>query len=336
MNSEYHDEDLQEKIVESIKDKSTQKKKKKKLKKEVVLIALLVFSISVVLVVQSKAAANKEKVVDDTVYTALEFDEPMKQVLKILTLKAEEHEKLFNNDKSTIEYSDIKNYEEEKLQRYIDFHNLHPELLHAEVIWRVNSDLDYDAYTLGAYVADPNDILVTVNKSYGIESAYVPSDLVEMDTIDDEFYLREEAHQMFKEMQEALAKKELKIGVDKAYANYQTLSQEYEAYVAEHGEDKALVDSVKPGHSEFQLGLALRVNDTQSDSSKFHETDTYHWLKLNAHRFGFIFRYEAAQDVTGYPKASNHLRYVGKDTAVDMYEKNISVLEEYIDKHGNK
>ena len=58
------------------------------------------------------------------------------------------------------------------------------------------------------------------------------------------------------------------------------------------------------------------------------------WLANNAHRFGFILRYpEGKEDITGYNYEPWHIRYVGKDVAKKIYEKNIT-LEEYLNKIG--
>ena len=49
----------------------------------------------------------------------------------------------------------------------------------------------------------------------------------------------------------------------------------------------------------------------------------------NAHRFGFILRYpQSKTDVTGYAYESWHYRYVGRDAALEIYSRGLT-LEEY-------
>jgi D-alanyl-D-alanine carboxypeptidase len=52
-------------------------------------------------------------------------------------------------------------------------------------------------------------------------------------------------------------------------------------------------------------------------------------LEQNAAKYGFIIRYPKGKDtITGYKYEPWHLRYVGKDVAVDVTTKGIT-LEEY-------
>lgn len=82
-----------------------------------------------------------------------------------------------------------------------------------------------------------------------------------------------------------------------------------------------------PGTSEHQLGIAVDIN---ADDKKCKPDDVYNWLSRNAHKYGFINRYPSDKtDITGIIYEPWHYRYVGKDAAAEIYEKNIC-LEEYI------
>jgi LAS superfamily LD-carboxypeptidase LdcB len=62
----------------------------------------------------------------------------------------------------------------------------------------------------------------------------------------------------------------------------------------------------------------------------FGQTLEGKWLKDNAHRFGFIIRFQKEYvDITGYSYEPWHIRYVGEDAAKEIHEKNIT-LEEYL------
>ena len=62
----------------------------------------------------------------------------------------------------------------------------------------------------------------------------------------------------------------------------------------------------------------------------FPETESYKWLKENAHKYGFIQRYpEDKVDITGYNFESWHYRYVGVEAATYIYENNITFDEYY-------
>ena len=65
--------------------------------------------------------------------------------------------------------------------------------------------------------------------------------------------------------------------------------------------------------------------------SAYQVADQYKWVKENAWRFGFIFRYPSEkQSITGNGGEFSHVRYVGTVHAEYMYKNNLC-LEEYID-----
>lgn len=318
---------------------SVSKKKKtnrgaQRIRKQKQIIVILVVLIGGLGIFQLQASLdNKVEHIDENIYTALRFDMPIKQTLEIITIENKGNDKLFNNQNNKIEYSDIKNYREDNLDRYIAYHALHPELLEAEVIWKVNANFDYEPYSNIIMIEDGNNILSVVNKNAALFDWFVPEDLVELEgTKTKGMLVRSDVNESFTQLLKALEKAELTIDVINAYEDYNSINSVYRNLVETEGVEAADQKGVRAGHSEHQLGLAIDVSD--GSDRKFSETDTYHWLKSNAHRFGFIFRYDRSESDTGYPQEANHLRYVGKETAIDMYEKNIVIFEEYLDKHG--
>ena len=80
----------------------------------------------------------------------------------------------------------------------------------------------------------------------------------------------------------------------------------------------------QPGTSEHELGLALDINDAQSDSG------LYDWLAAHAQEYGFIVRYPANKEaITGISYEPWHVRYVGLDAARDITAQGVT-LEEYL------
>lgn len=118
------------------------------------------------------------------------------------------------------------------------------------------------------------------------------------------------------------------------YRSYESQEQLYNDYVARDGEEAANQYSATPGNSEHQTGLAFDVgSDTATDDfrSSFGDTDEGKWMEEHAHEYGFIIRYlEGKEDITGYQYEPWHLRYVGKDLAQKVHQKNVT-LEEYFD-----
>lgn len=88
--------------------------------------------------------------------------------------------------------------------------------------------------------------------------------------------------------------------------------------------------SIASGHSEHNLGLALDIKSDDYES----DLDLLLSIKDLAHLYGFIIEeVKSDDDCLEY---GVHIRYIGKESSIDMYEKNIKILEEYIDKFTNQ
>jgi zinc D-Ala-D-Ala carboxypeptidase len=187
-------------------------------------------------------------------------------------------------------------------------------------------------------VALPNSIPVVVNKSLSLPENFVPQNLMYLN-VPFIFSGNSEKRMMRKEAAIELerlfagAKKEgvTLLGVS-AYRSYQTQKALFERYVAIDGYEKARTYSAIPGTSEHQTGLAIDVtggNGNCPAEDCFGGTIEAAWLEQNAAKYGFIIRYPKGKEtITGYKYEPWHLRYVGKDVAVDVSTKGIT-LEEY-------
>lgn len=88
-----------------------------------------------------------------------------------------------------------------------------------------------------------------------------------------------------------------------------------------------------PGASEHQIGLALDIVSTTYSGLEigFGETTAGKWLKEHCDEYGFILRYpEGKEYITGIQYEPWHFRYVGKEAAVQIMERDIT-LEEFIE-----
>lgn len=86
----------------------------------------------------------------------------------------------------------------------------------------------------------------------------------------------------------------------------------------------------RPYTSEHNTGLAIDFNGVDDN---FYKTKEYKWLMENAHKYGFIERYqEKHKQCTGVIYEPWHFRYVGKELAPLIKESGLC-LEEYIEKN---
>ena len=182
-------------------------------------------------------------------------------------------------------------------------------------------------------VKNPNDTLVLVNKNNKLKNDFIPSNLIELDLrySNYEKYFKKEAELAFYKLSEDAKKLDYRIIVVSAYRSYTYQEKLFDYYVKEKGIDYALNCSAKAGHSEHQTGLAIDVEGSNFDYDLFSKSKEFEWMKNNAYKYGFILRYpKGKEDITGFKYEPWHYRYVGKDIAKYIYEKNIT-LEEYFE-----
>lgn len=180
------------------------------------------------------------------------------------------------------------------------------------------------------------DPLILVNKYHPLSSDYVPSDLKKVNATTAsavDHKLAAEAATAFDQLSAAAKKEECTIKLVSGYRSYETQQNLFNTYVARDGNYTAAQYSAEPGYSEHQTGLAA---DVSSPSIEYDLIEAYGntkeglWLAKNAHKFGYIIRYqEDTQHITGYIYEPWHIRYVGKEAATEIHERNIT-LEEYL------
>ena len=105
-----------------------------------------------------------------------------------------------------------------------------------------------------------------------------------------------------------------------------------EGYSQEEAEEKAGTVVAVPGTSEHHLGLAVDIVDEsyQLLDEKQEQTGVQQWLLNKSWEYGFILRYpNDKSSVTGIIYEPWHYRYVGKEIAREIHEKNVT-LEEYL------
>lgn len=181
---------------------------------------------------------------------------------------------------------------------------------------------------------DPENPLMLVNKSSWLSKTYVPSDLVSVG----EFAVSAmDAKKVVRDAYALLYDGAQKAGYDikiiSAYRDYALQEYLFDYWCSVDGEEQALRTSAKAGRSEHQTGYALDVSCEASGwdlLESFGSTPEGKWIAENCYKYGFIIRYEKdTESITGYAYEPWHIRYVGKEAAAKIKERNIT-LEEYL------
>ncbi|MBB6446531.1 M15 family metallopeptidase [Bacillus benzoevorans] len=188
-------------------------------------------------------------------------------------------------------------------------------------------------------IQNPENILVLVNKEYGLPDGYAPADLVRPnvafsfgDQDIEKSYMRKEAAMALEKMFTEAANHNLQLYAVSGYRSYERQVEVFNNEVQNVGREQAVQVVAVPGNSEHQTGLSMDISSASANSAlseQFGETPEGKWLVENAHKFGFILRYPKGKEaITGYQYESWHFRYVGVESASGIYENGLT-LEEY-------
>ncbi|EMY33741.1 carboxypeptidase YodJ [Arthrobacter crystallopoietes BAB-32] len=145
--------------------------------------------------------------------------------------------------------------------------------------------------------------------------------------------MRAAAASAAEEMFAAAAADGVSMTVLSGFRSYDTQVSTYQHWVNVNGQAGADRVSARPGYSEHQTGLALDIGDASGSCNLaecFADTPAGSWAAENAHRFGFIIRYQPGQEaVTGYSPEPWHLRFIGTKDAADMAGSGVKALETF-------
>ncbi|MTH52011.1 D-alanyl-D-alanine carboxypeptidase family protein [Bacillus mangrovi] len=190
-------------------------------------------------------------------------------------------------------------------------------------------------------ITNPENILVLVNKDFTLPVDYKPADLVVPnvpfsfgDADVPQKYIRKEAAAALESLFSGAKKSGIELFAVSGFRSYDRQGNILNQEIAAKGEKKAEQAVALPGQSEHQTGLAMDISSRSVNleiTEKFGEVPEGKWIKKNAHKYGFIVRYENDKtEVTEFMYEPWHLRYVGKKTAAILNKHDLT-LEEFFE-----
>jgi zinc D-Ala-D-Ala carboxypeptidase len=187
-------------------------------------------------------------------------------------------------------------------------------------------------------VFNPESIPVLVNKQNKLPDNYNPTDLVNTDipfvsgASNEKRKMRRVAAAAVNQLFAGAKAEGISLLGVSAYRSHATQTTLFNYYVNRDGYEKARTYSALPGTSEHETGLSIDVtggNGKCAAENCFGGTKEAIWLEQHAAEYGFIIRYpQGKESITGYQYEPWHLRYVGKEIALEIMNKGIT-LEEY-------
>ncbi|MFI5084428.1 MAG: D-alanyl-D-alanine carboxypeptidase family protein [Actinomycetales bacterium] len=196
------------------------------------------------------------------------------------------------------------------------------------------------ALTVRHSLTDPASQWILVNKHTPLNPpTFAPADLrqpqIPADT-GEALLLRDMAATAAEAMFAAAAAAGAPMVLLSGYRSYQTQVGLYASYAAVSGAALADTYSARAGYSEHQTGLAMDIGAASGACPLqycFVLQPAAIWAAANAHRFGFILRYQQGHNlVTGFYAESWHYRFVGVELATDLVGRGFATLEEYFGK----
>lgn len=174
--------------------------------------------------------------------------------------------------------------------------------------------------------------LFLVNRDHMISKDYIPQ-VRRVEGKGMRQSMRDDAATALEEMFAAAKEEKITLTIVSGYRSYSKQQTIYSRKIKTTGsKEKANLLVALPGSSEHQLGMAMDLGTTGSSglSERFGNTKAGVWVSENAHRFGFIVRYQQGyEDVTGYAFEPWHVRYVGKEAAQAVFDSGLP-LEYYL------
>jgi len=307
-------------------------KKKRKVKKNVyyILIAALVIFIAIF------GCFKYYKYVTSNEYKLGKIGYSEEEVSTLLHLDQNKIDKLLkmNYDKNISKFVKQDYFIFSNLNSYLKYYNKNKSEKLKEVVSLINTKSNYEWYDKKTIkkTDTKKGILMLVNKFNYLDKNYKPTNIVEISN----YYsyannsIIEEVYLAYKEMWKKAKEDDLTLIVTSSYRNYETQEYLWNKYADSKSEEWADSLSARAGYSEHQSGLALDIVTYNVVMNDFEKTDEFKWLLKNAYKYGFILRYpKDKKNITGYDYESWHYRYVGKDVAKTIHEKNITFDEYY-------
>jgi zinc D-Ala-D-Ala carboxypeptidase len=162
---------------------------------------------------------------------------------------------------------------------------------------------------------------------------YVPPDLVDVSEADiaGKGRVRAVLVDDLREMTAAAKAADAPIAIQSAYRSYETQQEVFAGWVEEHGRERALQLSARPGHSEHQLGIGIDFKTAGGGdpfSDEWQLTVAGKWMKAHAWEYGFVMSYPKGKlDVVCYDFEPWHFRYVGRELAASIHGSGLTPRE---------
>lgn len=217
------------------------------------------------------------------------------------------------------------------LSKYLEYKDNNKDDTFTHIVAIVNTEANVEWLDNEKETDTSKNELMLVNRLYGLSKDYEPDDIVDV-PVSISYSGVKISKSILSSIKELIsaAKDEGYIFVlSDGYRSYVDQEKMFNNYKNNYGYEEADKNVARPGHSEYQTGISFQIVPYNKVFDKPRESEEYKWLKDNAYKYGFIFRYpEDKKDITLFDSYTWRLRFVGT-TAASIIESEKISFEEY-------
>ena len=220
----------------------------------------------------------------------------------------------------------------DNLEKYVEYKNDNKNTDNTKIVAIINTEANIDWFDNEKETDTSKGELMLVNRLYGLNSEYEVEDIV---SIPSRYAysgkkISESILPHIQDLIEEGRENGYTFVVSNGYRSYKEQASLYNSYANSYGKNEADKNVARPGHSEYETGLSFDLVPYNKELRDPKSSDEYIWLRENAHKYGFIFRFDADKEyLTGFEEFTWRLRYVGEEAATLIYNENICFEEYY-------
>lgn len=234
-------------------------------------------------------------------------------------------------DKNVVSFIKEKYFIYNNLSKYMEYKKKNKNDTYTHVVSIINTEADVEWLDNEKETDTSKSNLMLVNRLYGLSKDYEPEDIIDVPVSISYSGVKisKSILENIEELIEAGKEAGYTFVLSDGYRSYEAQKKMFESYKNSYGYEEADRNVARPGHSEYQTGISFQIVPYNKVFDKPRESTEYLWLKDNAYKYGFIFRYpEDKKDITLFDSYTWRLRYVGTDAA-SIIENEKICFEEY-------
>ena len=235
-------------------------------------------------------------------------------------------------DKNVVSFIKEKYFIYNNLSKYMEYKKKNKNDTYTHVVSIINTEADVEWLDNEKETDTSKGNLMLVNRLYGLSKDYEPEDIIDVPVSISYSGVKisKSILENIEELIEAGKEAGYTFVLSDGYRSYEAQKKMFESYKNSYGYEEADKNVARPGHSEYQTGISFQIVPYNKVFDKPRESTEYLWLKDNAYKYGFIFRYpEDKKDITLFDSYTWRLRYVGSEASNIIKSENICFEEYY-------